>query len=58
MVSLTLLCKRLESQNRRCKALNDASLQKEIFKIDKGSVRECKKVALLEVEEKKERRYN
>ena len=34
------------------------SLQKEIFKIDKGSVKKCKRIALLEVKEKKERRCN
>ena len=56
MISLTLLCKKLELQDRQCKASNDASLQEEIFKIDGGSVRECKRVALLEVEEEKERR--
>jgi len=33
-------------------------LQKESFKINGESVRKCKKVALLKVEEEKERRYN
>ena len=46
----------MRSQNQRCEASNDASLQKESFKINEKSVKECKRIALLEVEKKKERR--
>ena len=58
MINLTLPRRKLRSQDQRCKASNNTSLQKESLKIDGESVKECKKVTLLEIKKEKERRCN